>query len=376
MLGAAGEADEPSRVTRLLGDASLLVQQYAGISAEPIVSTGGREGIVEAASSAGLLVIGLSDRWSEGLRPTRSEIAKAAPRRRCSSGAGCDLRAGASRERDAVHVVVARHGAAGDHLLSRVIPGGPSGGSPEPGTGSRRRSPRGPACERDPAHAGPAVELHPAHASRTRPRPPDRTGGRSRSRRPRPAPRRSRCCAPPPRAPSPRRVLGGVRQRLLHDAVDRALGLGGEPPRSPSSTTVDTSARPRRLRSASVSIAGPRPSSSSAAGRSSAISARRFSISRFVLVDRVAQLFGGPTGAPTTAASAGPPDPGASVVQLARPPPPCLLGRFDAVAQALLRHRLRGGQRWSPRWRRRRRSAPRPRRRTRGRRRGRAPPAR
>ena len=80
MLGASGEGDEPSRVTRLLGDASLLVQQYAGISAEPVVSAGGREGIVEAASSAGLLVIGLSDRWKqEGLGPTRSEIAKAAP---------------------------------------------------------------------------------------------------------------------------------------------------------------------------------------------------------------------------------------------------------------------------------------------------------
>jgi hypothetical protein len=80
MLGAAGEGDEPSRVTRLLGDASLLVQQYAGISAEPIVAEPGREGIVEAASSAGLLVIGLSDRWKqEGLGPTRSEIAKAAP---------------------------------------------------------------------------------------------------------------------------------------------------------------------------------------------------------------------------------------------------------------------------------------------------------
>ena len=80
MLGAAGEGDEPSRVTRLLGDASLLVQQYAGISAEPIVAAPGREGIVEAASTAGLLVIGLSDRWKqEGLGPTRSEIAKAAP---------------------------------------------------------------------------------------------------------------------------------------------------------------------------------------------------------------------------------------------------------------------------------------------------------
>jgi Kef-type K+ transport system membrane component KefB len=80
MLGAAPEGDEPSRVTRLLGDASLLVQQYAGISAEPIVAKPGREGIVEAAASAGLLVIGLSDRWKqEGLGPTRSEIAKAAP---------------------------------------------------------------------------------------------------------------------------------------------------------------------------------------------------------------------------------------------------------------------------------------------------------
>jgi hypothetical protein len=79
MLGAAGEGDDPSRVTRLLGDASLLVQQYAGISAEPVVFEG-REGLVEAASSAGLLVIGLSDRWrQEGLGPVRSEIAKAAP---------------------------------------------------------------------------------------------------------------------------------------------------------------------------------------------------------------------------------------------------------------------------------------------------------
>jgi hypothetical protein len=80
MLGAAGEGDDATKVTRLLGDASLLVQQYAGISAEPIVAEGGREGIVDAASAAGLLVIGLSDRWrQEGLGGTRSEIAKAAP---------------------------------------------------------------------------------------------------------------------------------------------------------------------------------------------------------------------------------------------------------------------------------------------------------
>jgi hypothetical protein len=44
------------------------------------VADSGREGIVEAAAGAGLLVVGLSERWrDEGLGPTRSEIAKAAP---------------------------------------------------------------------------------------------------------------------------------------------------------------------------------------------------------------------------------------------------------------------------------------------------------
>jgi Kef-type K+ transport system membrane component KefB len=80
MLGAAGQTDDTKRASRLLGDASLLVQQYAGISAEPVMAEPGREGIVEAAQGAGLLVLGLSDRWKqEGLGPTRSEIAKAAP---------------------------------------------------------------------------------------------------------------------------------------------------------------------------------------------------------------------------------------------------------------------------------------------------------
>jgi hypothetical protein len=80
MLGAAGQSEESSKVTRLLGDASLLVQQYAGISAQPVVAEGGREGIVEAAAASGLLVIGLSERWrDEGLGPARAEIARAAP---------------------------------------------------------------------------------------------------------------------------------------------------------------------------------------------------------------------------------------------------------------------------------------------------------
>jgi hypothetical protein len=80
MLGVAGQTDEGKKVSRLLGDASMLVQQYAGISAQPVVAEPGREAIVEAAAGSGLLVLGLSERWKqEGLGPTRSAIAKAAP---------------------------------------------------------------------------------------------------------------------------------------------------------------------------------------------------------------------------------------------------------------------------------------------------------
>jgi nucleotide-binding universal stress UspA family protein len=80
LLGAAGQSEEGKSVTRMLADAGLLVQQATGIATEPLVVAGGRSGIVSAAAGAGLLVIGLSERWRrEGLGPTRSEIAKAAP---------------------------------------------------------------------------------------------------------------------------------------------------------------------------------------------------------------------------------------------------------------------------------------------------------
>jgi Kef-type K+ transport system membrane component KefB len=80
LLGAAGQTDESKSVTRLLADAGLLVQQATGIATEPLVVSGGRDSIISAAGNAGLLVLGLSDRWrKEGLGPTRSAIAKAAP---------------------------------------------------------------------------------------------------------------------------------------------------------------------------------------------------------------------------------------------------------------------------------------------------------
>jgi hypothetical protein len=80
LLGAAGQTDESKSVTRMLADAGLVAQQATGVATEPLVVHDGRAGVVSAATGAGLLVIGLSERWRrEGLGPTRSEIAKAAP---------------------------------------------------------------------------------------------------------------------------------------------------------------------------------------------------------------------------------------------------------------------------------------------------------
>jgi hypothetical protein len=52
----------------------LIVQQLSGVSAEPLLVQPGPE-LVEATLSAGILVLGLSERWrEEGLGPVRSEI--------------------------------------------------------------------------------------------------------------------------------------------------------------------------------------------------------------------------------------------------------------------------------------------------------------
>ena len=57
-----------------------VIQQLAGLAAEPVLVEPGRAGVLRAAEDAGLLVLGLSERWrSEGLGPVRSAIARAAP---------------------------------------------------------------------------------------------------------------------------------------------------------------------------------------------------------------------------------------------------------------------------------------------------------
>jgi DNA-binding SARP family transcriptional activator len=77
-MGSGGEVGRDA--SRLLADASLIVQRIAGIGAEPLLGDPGRRGIVELADGAGLLVVGLSDRWRhEGLGRLRGQLAEQPP---------------------------------------------------------------------------------------------------------------------------------------------------------------------------------------------------------------------------------------------------------------------------------------------------------
>jgi hypothetical protein len=63
----------------VLSSASLVVQQLAGVRTEPVLAERTHDGLLRATEGAGLLVIGLSDRWrSEGLGTVRATLAKAA----------------------------------------------------------------------------------------------------------------------------------------------------------------------------------------------------------------------------------------------------------------------------------------------------------
>jgi hypothetical protein len=78
LLGAAAHDGERD-ASRLLANASLVVQQLAGIPSEPVLAAPGRD-VIDAAARAGLLVVGLSERWQEeGLGRLRSDLAKSVP---------------------------------------------------------------------------------------------------------------------------------------------------------------------------------------------------------------------------------------------------------------------------------------------------------
>jgi hypothetical protein len=80
LLGSAGQREDGRDASGLLANASLIVQQFAGVSAEPVLAQPGRDGILAATAGAGLLLVGLSERWQkEGLGETRRAIARSAP---------------------------------------------------------------------------------------------------------------------------------------------------------------------------------------------------------------------------------------------------------------------------------------------------------
>ncbi len=80
LAGAAAVPELGRRdASRLLSHGALAVQRVLGISAEPLLTPPGEEGMLEASRDAGMLVVGLSTRWHrEGLGPARLGLARAA----------------------------------------------------------------------------------------------------------------------------------------------------------------------------------------------------------------------------------------------------------------------------------------------------------
>ena len=81
LIGAASGGREDGRdASRLLADASLIIQRRARVVAEPLLATPGREGLMAVAEGAGVLVVGLSDRWrQEGLGRVRGRLVETPP---------------------------------------------------------------------------------------------------------------------------------------------------------------------------------------------------------------------------------------------------------------------------------------------------------
>jgi hypothetical protein len=66
LLGTAADPDTGQRdASRLLATASLVLQQAAGVTAEPRLAPRGPDAMIEAARDADLMVVGLSDRWHQ-----------------------------------------------------------------------------------------------------------------------------------------------------------------------------------------------------------------------------------------------------------------------------------------------------------------------
>jgi nucleotide-binding universal stress UspA family protein len=81
LVGATSDDPEVRDASRLLADASLVVQRATGVVAEPALSRPGAA-IAEVAREAGSVVVGLPTAWREsGLGPVRTTLASAPPGR-------------------------------------------------------------------------------------------------------------------------------------------------------------------------------------------------------------------------------------------------------------------------------------------------------
>ena len=82
LIGVRGR--DGGDASRLLASASIAIQQVVGIDVEPVLADAGPDGLVNAAGSAGVTVVGLSSRWRrEGLGASRRALLTP-PRRRSS----------------------------------------------------------------------------------------------------------------------------------------------------------------------------------------------------------------------------------------------------------------------------------------------------
>ena len=81
VAAAAGRRQGPRRAgdaSRLLASASIAIQQVVGVDVEPVLADPGPSGVVAAAGSAGVVVVGLSPRWRrEGLGASRHALVAA-----------------------------------------------------------------------------------------------------------------------------------------------------------------------------------------------------------------------------------------------------------------------------------------------------------
>ena len=75
-LVGASTGEEGRDASRLLASASLAVQRTLGVPADPVLVTPTPDALVDAARDAGVVVVGLTDRWRrDGLGPARTAMA-------------------------------------------------------------------------------------------------------------------------------------------------------------------------------------------------------------------------------------------------------------------------------------------------------------